>query len=141
MACDPSGHPVRCVQVLARGDRQQHSRRRTFSVSVLGCAGRRCFSVSLTSLWNACRYNWFVYFVYMVRCADGTLYTGLARDPDDRLRVHNSGKGAKYTRSRLPVSLVYVEPCESLSAALKRERQLKPLSRAKKEALIAPDRV
>ena len=77
----------------------------------------------------------------MVRCADGTLYTGLARDPDDRLRVHNSGKGAKYTRSRLPVSLVYVEPCESLSAALKRERQLKPLSRAKKEALIAPDRV
>jgi len=82
-----------------------------------------------------------VYFVYMVRCADGTLYTGLARDPDDRLRVHNSGKGAKYTRSRLPVSLVYVEPCESLSAALKRERQLKPLSRAKKEALIAPDRV
>jgi putative endonuclease len=85
------------------------------------------------------RYNRFVYFVYMVRCADGTLYTGFARDPDERVRVHNSGKGAKYTRSRLPVSLVYVEECESLSAALKRERQLKPWSRTKKEALIAGD--
>ena len=79
----------------------------------------------------------------MVRCADGTLYTGYAHDPSARVEVHNSGKGAKYTRSRLPVSLVYVERCESLSAALKRERQLKPWSRAKKEALIAgsPDEV
>jgi predicted GIY-YIG superfamily endonuclease len=76
-------------------------------------------------------------FVYMVRCADGTLYTGIARDPQLRVTVHNSGKGAKYTRSRLPVSLVYSEQCDSLSAALKRERQLKPWSRAKKEALIA----
>jgi predicted GIY-YIG superfamily endonuclease len=76
----------------------------------------------------------------MVRCADGTLYTGYARDPDARVRVHNSGKGAKYTRSRLPVSLVYVEECESLSAALKRELQLKPWSRPKKEALIASRR-
>ncbi len=73
----------------------------------------------------------------MVRCADGTLYTGLARDPQARAKVHNSGKGAKYTRSRLPVSLVYCEECESLSAALKRERQLKPWPRARKEALIA----
>jgi predicted GIY-YIG superfamily endonuclease len=82
-------------------------------------------------------YNHTVFFVYMVRCADGTLYTGLARDPENRVTVHNTGKGAKYTRSRLPVTLVYTEECESLSAALKRERQLKPLSRAKKEALIA----
>jgi putative endonuclease len=73
----------------------------------------------------------------MVRCADGTLYTGFARDPEKRLKVHNAGKGAKYTRSRLPVTLAYVENCESLSAALKREHELKPLSRAKKEALIA----
>ena len=72
----------------------------------------------------------------MVRCADGTLYTGYARDPHARLVVHNRGKGAKYTRSRLPVALVYSEECESLSAALKRERQLKPWSRARKEALI-----
>ena len=84
-------------------------------------------------------YNHVVFFVYMVRCADGTLYTGLARDPQARLKVHNSGKGAKYTRSRLPVVLVYTEPCESLSAALKRERDLKPLTRARKEALIAGD--
>jgi putative endonuclease len=78
-----------------------------------------------------------VFFVYMVRCADGTLYTGWARDPAARVEVHNSGKGAKYTRSRRPVTLVYCEECESLSAALKRERQLKPWSRAQKEALIA----
>jgi putative endonuclease len=82
-------------------------------------------------------YNQAVFHVYMVRCADGTLYTGYAHDPGARVEVHNSGKGAKYTRSRLPVSLVYVEQCESLSAALKRERQLKPWSRARKEALIA----
>ena len=75
----------------------------------------------------------------MVRCADGTLYTGYARDPEDRVKVHNAGKGAKYTRSRLPVALVYVEECESLSAALKREHELKPWSRAKKESLIAND--
>jgi putative endonuclease len=81
-----------------------------------------------------------VFFVYMVRCADGTLYTGYARDPGARVNVHNAGKGAKYTRSRLPVALVYSEQCESLSAALKRERQLKPWSRAKKEALIAGDK-
>jgi len=77
-----------------------------------------------------------VFFVYMVRCADDTLYTGLARDPQARVKVHNSGKGAKYTRARRPVALVYVEPCASLSAALKRERQLKPWKRARKEALI-----
>ena len=73
----------------------------------------------------------------MVRCADGTLYTGFTRDPEARTAVHNSGKGAKYTRSRLPVSLVYSEQCDSLSAALKRESELKPLSKAKKEALVA----
>ena len=76
--------------------------------------------------------TWFV--VPMARCTPG-----LARDPHARAKVHNSGKGAKYTRARLPVSLVYVEPCDSLSAALKRERQLKPWSRAQKEALITGD--
>lgn len=81
--------------------------------------------------------NRHVFFVYMVRCSDGSLYTGFAKDPDERVRVHNTGKGAKYTRSRLPVSLVYVEECESLSAALKRERQVKPWTRARKEALVA----
>ena len=73
----------------------------------------------------------------MVRCADGTLYTGYTRDPDQRVLVHNSGKGAKYTRTRLPVALIYREGYESLSAALKRERQLKMCTRQQKEALIA----
>jgi predicted GIY-YIG superfamily endonuclease len=77
-----------------------------------------------------------MYWVYIVRCADGTLYTGYARNPHERVKVHNSGKGSKYTRARLPVSLAYTERCDSLSAALKREREVKPWSRAKKQALI-----
>lgn len=80
-----------------------------------------------------------MYFVYIIRCADGSLYTGFARDPERRLAVHNAGTGAKYTASRRPVTLVYTEPYESLSAALKRESQIKSWSRAKKDALIAGD--
>jgi predicted GIY-YIG superfamily endonuclease len=81
-----------------------------------------------------------VYFVYIVRCADASLYTGFARDPEERMAVHNSGKGAKYTASRLPVTLVYKEPCASRSSALKRECEIKSWNRAKKEALIGPAR-
>jgi predicted GIY-YIG superfamily endonuclease len=77
-----------------------------------------------------------MYCVYIVRCADQSLYTGFAHDPVERVIVHNSGKGAKYTASRLPVTLVYTESCESLTAALKREYQIKTWSRAEKEALI-----
>ena len=73
----------------------------------------------------------------MVRCADGTLYTGYARDPHAREKVHNSGCGARYTASRLPVRLVYSEVFDSLSEALKREHELKRLTRANKESLIA----
>lgn len=76
-----------------------------------------------------------MHFVYMVRCRDGTLYTGYARDPERRARVHNAGKGAKYTARRLPVSLVYWELCDSRSSALKREHQLKRLARREKERL------
>ena len=76
-----------------------------------------------------------MHFVYMVRCADGTLYTGYARDPERRTKMHNAGRGAKYTAGRLPVSLVYREKCESLSAALKREHQVKQLDRRQKERL------
>jgi predicted GIY-YIG superfamily endonuclease len=72
----------------------------------------------------------------MVRCADGTLYTGYARDPEKRAAVHNAGRGAKYTSARRPVSLVYSERCRSLGAALKREYALKMLSRREKELLI-----
>ena len=76
-----------------------------------------------------------MHFVYMVRCADGTLYTGYARDPERRIKVHNAGRGAKYTARRLPVSLVYWELCDSRSSALKREHQLKRLARRDKERL------
>jgi putative endonuclease len=75
--------------------------------------------------------------VYIVRCADGTLYTGYARDPRARETVHNAGRGARYTAGRRPVCLVYSEAFDSRSDALKREHQLKRWSRGRKEALIA----
>jgi putative endonuclease len=75
-------------------------------------------------------------YVYIVECCDGSFYTGLAINVKERLGQHNSGKGAKYTRSHLPVKLVYVETCESLSDAMKRERQIKKMKRVQKEALI-----
>lgn len=74
--------------------------------------------------------------VYILRCADHTLYTGIATDLDARLLKHNRGKGAKYTRGRLPVILVYREPLESRSAALKREHAIKCLPLAAKQCLI-----
>ena len=76
------------------------------------------------------------WYVYILRCADGTLYTGSTDDVQRRLAVHNSGKGAKYTRGRTPVEVVYTEECESYSAALKREYAIKQLSRQEKWNLI-----
>ncbi len=76
------------------------------------------------------------FYCYIVRCADDTLYTGWTTDPARRLREHNAGRGAKYTRSRRPVQLVYLEACQNRSAAMKKERQIKALSRSQKEALI-----
>ena len=79
------------------------------------------------------------FFVYMVRCKDGTLYTGYTNDLEARVRTHNgetNAVGAKYTRGRRPVQLVYTETCTSRSAALTRERQIKALTRSEKEALI-----
>lgn len=76
-----------------------------------------------------------MHFVYIVRCADGTLYTGYARDLERRTRAHNAGRGAKYTAQRLPVSLVYWEVCDTKSAALKREYEVKRLARTDKERL------
>ncbi|MBL9215675.1 MAG: GIY-YIG nuclease family protein [Opitutaceae bacterium] len=75
-------------------------------------------------------------FVYIVRCADGTFYTGTAREVAARVRVHNAGRGAKYTRSRRPVRLVYDEGPLTLTRALRREYQLKQLTRREKQALI-----
>ena len=74
--------------------------------------------------------------VYILRCADNTLYTGVATDLDARLATHNAGKGAKYTRGRLPVKLVYREAVRGRSAALKREHAIKRLTRAAKRRLI-----
>jgi len=74
--------------------------------------------------------------VYILRCADNTLYTGVATDLDARLATHNTGKGAKYTRGRLPVKLVYREAVRGRSAALKREHAIKRLTRAAKRRLI-----
>jgi len=78
-----------------------------------------------------------MHFVYMVRCADGTLYTGYARDLERRTKAHNAGRGAKYTARRLPVALVYSEVCQTRGAALKREYQLKQLARIEKEKLLS----
>ncbi len=76
------------------------------------------------------------WFVYILRCADDTLYTGSTDDVSRRTEAHNSGKGAKYTRGRGPVEVMYTEECESYSAALKREYAIKQLSRPEKQALI-----
>jgi putative endonuclease len=75
-------------------------------------------------------------FVYILECADGTLYTGWTNRLEQRLAAHNSGRGAKYTRSRRPVRLVYLEEVPDRSAALSREAAIKAMPREKKLALI-----
>jgi putative endonuclease len=77
------------------------------------------------------------WFVYVVRCRDGSLYTGIAVDLDARLALHNQGRGARYTRSRRPVTLVYVERRRTRSTAQRREAALKALTRAQKLSLIS----
>ena len=79
------------------------------------------------------------YLVYILRCGDGTLYTGCTNDLPRRLQAHQSGRGAKYTRSRLPVELVYYEIFETKEEAMKRECAIKKLSRPQKERLIESD--
>lgn len=76
-------------------------------------------------------------YTYILYCSDGTLYTGWTNDLSRRLSVHNSGKGAKYTRSRRPVSLAWFETFEDKSSAMRREQEIKKMSRAEKFALIA----
>ena len=78
-----------------------------------------------------------MFFAYLVRCADGTLYGGYTTDLQKRLAAHNSGKGAKYTRSRLPVELVWWEEYPTKEAAMSREWHVKHLTREQKLALIA----
>ena len=76
------------------------------------------------------------WYLYILRCADGTLYTGITTDVEARLETHRSGKGAKYTRGRTPLELVYREECEDHSQALKRELAVKDMSREEKQKLI-----
>lgn len=75
-------------------------------------------------------------FCYMLECADGSYYTGWTTDPARRLRQHNQGKGAAYTRMHAPVKLVYVEPQPDRSTAMRRERAIKRLSHERKKKLI-----
>ena len=76
------------------------------------------------------------HFIYIVRCRDGTLYTGWTDDVEKRLEAHNKGVGCKYTRGRLPVELVYKEEHGSKSEALRRERTIKKMPRTTKQNLI-----
>jgi len=76
------------------------------------------------------------HYVYVLRCADDTLYTGYTTDVERRVAEHDAGEGAKYTRGRTPVELVHVEAFSSRSAAMSREHEIKSLSRAEKESLL-----
>ena len=78
-----------------------------------------------------------VWYLYILRCRDDSLYTGITTDVEKRLEAHRSGKGAKYTRGRGPLELAYREACGTHSDALKREYQIKQLSRQEKQSLIA----
>ena len=77
-----------------------------------------------------------MYFVYIVQCADGSFYTGFTTDLEKRINVHNEGKGAKYTRARLPVQLQYAEEYNNQTDARQREYDIKQMSRREKEQLI-----
>ena len=81
--------------------------------------------------------DFLMHFVYILQCCDGSYYVGLTQNVSARLDVHNSGEGPTFTARRLPVRLVYQEACATLEEAVRREKQLKGWSRAKKEALIS----
>lgn len=75
-------------------------------------------------------------YTYILRCNDGTYYTGWTVDLEKRIETHNTGKGAKYTRNKLPVELMYYETFDTKQEAMSREYQIKKLTRAKKQELI-----
>lgn len=76
-----------------------------------------------------------IWYLYILRCGDGTLYTGITTDVEKRLEAHRAGKGAKYTRGRSPLTLAYREKCGTHSDALKRELAVKKLTRIQKEVM------
>ena len=77
-----------------------------------------------------------MWFLYIAQCSDDTFYTGISNDLKKRLKEHNSGKGSKYTRARLPVAFVYTEEFDNRSQASKREAEVKRLNRTQKEQLV-----
>ena len=80
-----------------------------------------------------------MFYIYILKCSDGTFYTGYTHNLDNRVALHNEGKGAKYTRGRLPAELVYFEEFLTKGEAMKREYQIKQLSREEKIKLIFGD--
>ena len=81
-----------------------------------------------------------MWYLYILRCGDGTLYTGITTDVPKRLEAHRAGKGAKYTRGRGPLELLYREECGTHSQALRREMEIKRLTRPEKEEFIEKSR-
>jgi putative endonuclease len=82
---------------------------------------------------STCKNNW---VCYLLKCVDGTLYCGITNDLEKRIKAHNAGTAAKYTRARVPVELVFIEGCADRSAASKREMAIKNLTRVEKMLLI-----
>lgn len=80
-------------------------------------------------------------YTYIVKCRDGSLYTGWTNDLEKRMKAHNAGKGAKYTKSRRPVTLVYYESFETKEEAMRREYEIKHMTREKKEKIIERGRL
>src|SRR5689334_3375439 len=81
------------------------------------------------------------WFLYLARCTDGTIYTGIARDVTARIAAHDAGRGARYTRGRGPLAVCAIRRCTSRSEALRLEYAVKRLSRARKEKLLSPQRL
>lgn len=123
------------LAVEARVDFPECWRRRKITVEVEAKAKEVAVAKLLMDL-QAARKSNATWFVYVLRCADGSLYTGITNDLSRRLEKHNAGKASRYTRSRLPVVLVHQEAQASRSLALKRELAIKALSRRAKESLI-----
>lgn len=81
-----------------------------------------------------------MHYVYIAECNDGSYYTGYTSNIEKRIKAHNEGKGAKYTRGRIPVKLIYCEDCMTKSEALKREHQIKKLNKKQKIQLVKDGR-
>ena len=125
---------IRVGTIIDVNDFPKCWRRKAITVEVEAKAKELAVAKLITELKN--KKSDATWFVYLMRCADNSLYTGITNDLPRRLDQHNAGTASRYTRSRLPVVLVYREPQENQSHALKRELAVKALSRQEKESLI-----